>query len=126
MTEQNAFDWAVAGLRSQKFRRSRSGGQCLYNDPDGNRHCAIGWLILGLPVRHNSCPFQDLLSGSPAVAERLSGLPPAFLEALQSAHDGGAILGEDAPQRMIDALRAMAERRGLDQSVLVGAEAEIA
>lgn len=115
MTEQEAFDRAAAGLASQGYRQSlASSGDCAYNGADG-LHCAVGWLIEGLPLPadlNTGYSVSHLMGDGEypvtECAERLAGLPLGFLEDLQAAHDNST-----TPGVMIAALRDFAERRGL-------------
>lgn len=128
MTEQEAYDRVARGLKSQGFRRNvdADGVTCMYNGPD-DRHCGVGWLIVGVelpetvpsslehadPVPANVAPIQSLVN-VPAIAERLAGLDSNFLSQIQTAHDRAY----DRPEKMKENLRSLAARRGLSAAVL--------
>lgn len=112
MTDQEAYDTALAHLREQGARcySDTRGGGCLYRGPDG-RKCAIGALIpdgmveFDRETRHgtaNSLPVVDLVSVSAEVFALFEGVDTTLLEALQSLHDtalswdfGAGFVGEN-------------------------------
>lgn len=115
MNEQEAYDKSVAGLASQGFVQSKGpdpapsgGARCLYNGPEG-RHCALGWLLVGLDIPekyNNSAAFE--LYQLPDVCRRLDGLPKQFISQLQGAHDTAR-----TPDEMRRNLRRFGQDHGL-------------
>ena len=138
-SKQAIFDTAVRGLASQGFKRSVSegdtasgeGATCLYNGP-GGIHCAVGWLIVDLPMHadENDDKLSMMIRRRPDVASRFNGLFETdyerndFLAELQRCHDIGRVqlCGEEpegtTPDAIQAALRRFAERHGLSASVL--------
>lgn len=121
MTEQQAFERAVAGLASQGFTCSSEPNpdywvgvddptarvRCLYNGPDG-RHCAVGWLIadITLSSKENFLGVTEIRREHPEVSKRLEECSLSFLNELQSAHDEGT-----DPETMRSLLRRLAGRK---------------
>lgn len=131
MTNQEAFNIAVAGLAAQGFKRSMTarGDMCAYRGAgacDGMK-CALGHLIPnelysfkleGRAVYEfgNHDDINHLLS--------VLGLEAKFVAALQRAHDNGhaSVGGKavDAPETMKAMLRRVADQYSLDKpSVLL-------
>ena len=154
MTEQEAFDTAVRGLASQGFTRSArpktdsdsstcGATVCLFNSPDGKKHCAFGWLITDVDLSAiktdegydgNGLTAYAVMHHVPAIRERFAGFNPvtnldSFHDALQNCHDtaysadGDQVT--DRPLRMIQKLREFAENYGLSRTVLDEAAAKI-
>lgn len=129
MTEQEAYDRAALGLKSQDFRYSMSGSGCVYTS--GEDHCAIGWLIAGveLPatIPEPSCnsdstrsiyaKIRVLMAHVPEVKARLDGLSPGFVRGLQSVHDEAAHMGR-TKHEFRDALLQFGRLRRLSTAML--------
>ena len=86
LTEQEIFNKAFAGLRSQGFARSyESKSGCLYRH--GALRCAIGWCI---PDENYRVGLENCRANHPKVREAAE-IPPDiyhwFLRDLQSCHD---------------------------------------
>ena len=88
MDNQEAFDKVSKHLIPMK-KRSFGTETCAYNGPD-DAHCAIGILLVGLPISkvENERGILTLLKDRPDVKERLAGISINLLEDLQNIHDG--------------------------------------
>lgn len=123
MTPQEAFDKAARGLKSQGFRRSADGMGCLYNGPEG-RHCAVGWLLVGLGELRwgdNRQSIDRLSQCNPSAWAQISDLGRTFLWQLQDAHDLATTTEndlQDDPAKMEQNLRSFAQVWGLSDRVL--------
>lgn len=85
MTEQEAFDIALAGLRKQG-KPSKNNYSCLYRGPDGTR-CAVGFLMPD-ELYKPEYDVNNSSGGLLAVAEYLK-VDYGFLASMQSyMHDG--------------------------------------
>ena len=85
MTNQEMFDKAWNGLKSQRFKRCiGDGGQCVYNDGNG-RHCAWGWVDESLG--DENCYVEDLARNGIGIAGTLSASQLDFVVRLQICHD---------------------------------------
>lgn len=120
MTNQEAFDKAVAGLAAQGFKRSVGGPdgfeQCVYRGKDGKK-CALGHLIPDDLYRPR---IEGMGAGNPLMRPLLFelGLSIEFSRALQSAHDSAYTIDAhdkqiDAPETMKAMLRRVADKFGL-------------
>jgi hypothetical protein len=138
VNQQEAFDTAVRGLASQGFRRSMAWAylkdlhespmlKCAYTSDDSKRHCAFGWLIVGISLSSEQNPMSAnaLCEANQKVRERVGDLGEIFLFDLQNTHDtahvdtnGPPNPDEDAPAKMIANLREFAKRWELDPTVL--------
>lgn len=114
MTNQEAFDQAVRGLKSQGWSQSLDRGCCSYNGP-GGLHCGIGWLLRGVPIepRLNAMSIANLLIQRSIVANHLAGCDRGFLIDLQKAHDRAV-----TPAYMRSRLFSLAETWGLSPAEL--------
>ncbi len=103
---QAMFDKSVKGLASQGFERSlhSDGVTCMYNGPDGTKHCAWGWVDT-LPDDAEGSSVDELEVG---LAVKLGPKQKQFARMLQRAHDGAG-----TPERMQKRLRDVAENYGL-------------
>ena len=90
MTNQEAFDRVIIGLKTQNWERSTSEDDCCAYRGEGGRKCAVGLLIkdeeyaprwdeIGIGVR--TLYYYKLLPKS------LLEVPPDLLEDLQFFHD---------------------------------------
>lgn len=120
MTEQEAFDRALNGIRSQggpSMRQRESGYvmRCIYRSSDG-RKCAVGWLI---PDEKYDPDFDDKYSLEDLVDElgldQGEGAPTlALLRQLQEAHDEAAIkYPNQFMERWEERMKRLAEVHGL-------------
>lgn len=109
MTEQEAFDKAVAGLASQGFERCGIKGdnliddfECLYNL--GDMHCAAGWVFpMDLTVNREGTQARRIArdeAGFSKIAD--------FLGELQGAHDNA-----ETPEQMRQRLLVVGRQYGL-------------
>lgn len=95
MTNQEMFDKAVRGLRSQGFTQctllNENGmNRCMYADNNG-KHCAWGWVDEATwhpDVNKPAVIFSDLRRLGVGLAARLPEAQHSFARDLQSAHDG--------------------------------------
>jgi hypothetical protein len=88
ITNQEMFDRAVRGLRSQGFERCLSAdGEPVYNDGCGKR-CAWGWVDDSIPPnKHNSFFVEGLAADQVGLACTLDIDQLAFARSLQWCHD---------------------------------------
>ena len=87
MTNQEAFDRALQGIRAQGYRQSGSGGVCMYRGPDGLK-CGVGHCI---PDEEYRAMFEQkaihVLFQQGVVISSLVGVDRRLLNQLQRAHD---------------------------------------
>ena len=85
MTNQEMFDKAWNGLKSQGFERCMSRiKRCVYSDSNG-KHCAWGWIDKSL-TDEIYC-VEDLFQLGVGVAATLSASQLDFVVRLQICHD---------------------------------------
>lgn len=85
MTNQEMFDKAWNGLKSQGFERCLGlTGCCMYNDGNG-KHCAWGWVDESLT--NENCCIEDLARYGVGLAATLNEDQLKFATRLQRAHD---------------------------------------
>lgn len=106
MTNQEIFDKAVLGLRSQEFQCCERNGVCIYDDGQGRR-CAWGHVDESLThlSRGTVC---ELHAAGVGVAATLTTEQVDFGMALQIAHDRS-----QNPTEMEERLRALATQYNL-------------
>ena len=115
LTQQEMFDRAWRGLRSQGWEKSVAarqvdmGSTCVYLNDKGRR-CAWGWVdpdaTGALRGRDRAMPLSSLRSQGIGLAANLSDEDYLFASALQNAHDA---IGGDLEERM----RLFAKTRNL-------------
>lgn len=122
MTNQEAFDKAVAGLAAQGFTRSVHLGGCQYRGPNGKK-CALGHLIpdeLYDPDMEGKLADHDRMRAS----LQIIGIDDTLACSLQDAHDNVYLSGgeyADVPETMRVMLRRVADKFGLTKpEVLLG------
>lgn len=96
LTNQQAFDLAVNGIRKQNYQRSlvissmgARSASCAYRGPDGLK-CAVGHMIpdcIEIPEDCNAVGFTTLLSKVLEVNLLLSPVTDTLLVELQQTHD---------------------------------------
>lgn len=113
MTNQEMFDKAVKGLRSQNYNRcvSEDGG-CQYTSDDGKMHCAWGWVDTDLPAEESDY-LSGLIHHNKGVAGTLNEDQVGFATRLQQSHDSAS-----GPEDMIFRLKQLAEVYSLDTTEL--------
>jgi len=84
--QQELFNKAWLGMKSQGWQKSASGGTCWYRSPDGKR-CAVGWLI-------PDDKYEQWFEGHGVISEITEAIGCSatddsryWLERLQSLHD---------------------------------------
>lgn len=91
MTNQEAFNIAYLGLKSQGFKKSECVinrvAHCAYNSNVG--HCAVGWLIKDVELDEEANYFSigKLSKHFEVVNEILDGVDLGLISQLQNAHD---------------------------------------
>ena len=104
---QEMFDRAWKGLSGQQWRKSFSGGACVYYDPTTGRRCAWGHVDLSLD-QHLTGGVTTLHRDGVGIAANLDSLTMPFAKELQMAHDKSM-----GPSEMEWAMRRIAAKHNL-------------
>ena len=110
MTNQEMFDKAYLGLKSQGFAQClvESGNTCAYSI--GNKHCAWGWVDPYIPPEYNVATsvisLYDMKIGE---AGKLTSGQVNFVHGLQQCHDTAK-----SPASMETNLRLLAQMYSLN------------
>jgi hypothetical protein len=109
MTEQEAFNIALAALRKQGCRGyNKHRSMCMYITPDGKR-CAVGHLLSDGELQSIISPGLEVDEIGHESMPSLRGLSLSFLCDLQEAHDNSEDWADFEPN-----MQKLAEKYGLE------------
>lgn len=131
MTNQEMFDRAWSGLKSQNWQPARAYSTCAYvltiqaGDELELRRCAWGWVDPHGTSRVNASgeieevmcgTIRDLRDERVGIAAKLEGDQYRLAQALQEAHDGTGTVNNTAPSgdKMRDNFVSVATQWGLE------------
>lgn len=114
LTKQEMFDIAYNGIVNQGKPGIDSGGDCVYQGPDGSM-CAVGLIFDAHGIGGLRNLEGDVLEAASALDLDLTGEQIDFMDSMQTAHDSAAQTGDilGFMDRFRFNMSMMAEKLGL-------------